>query len=67
MEAKALKRLTVKQIKKNYPKFNSHTKKEKKDIINYIWRQIYNNYDVSTKPELSKQELLNIEPLLNTI
>jgi hypothetical protein len=62
-EAKALKRLMVKQIKKNYPNFNSHTKKEKKDIIKDIWNQVYNNYDVSSKPELSKQELLNIEPL----
>jgi hypothetical protein len=30
IEAKALKRLMVKQIKKNYPNFNSHTKREKK-------------------------------------
>ena len=29
MEAKALKRLVVKQIKNNYPHFNRHTKKEK--------------------------------------
>jgi hypothetical protein len=63
MEAKALKRLVVKQIKKNYPNFNSHTKIEKKQIIKNIWKQVYNNYDVSTEPELSKQELLNIEPL----
>lgn len=63
IEAKALKRLVVKQIKKNYPNFNSHTKKEKKEIIKDIWQQVYNNYDFSTEPELSKQELLNIEPL----
>jgi len=63
IEAKALKRLMVKQIKKNYPNFNSHTKREKKEIIKDIWQQVYNNYDFSTEPELSKQELLNIEPL----
>ena len=61
--AKALKRLVVKQIKKNYPNFNSHTKKTKKEIIKNIWWQVYNNYDFSTEPELSKQELLNIDPL----
>jgi hypothetical protein len=63
MEAKALKRLMVKQIKKNYPNLNSHTKKEKQEIIKDIWQQVYNNYDFSTEPELSNQELLNIEPL----
>jgi len=63
IQAKALKRLIVKQIKKNYPNFNSHTKREKKDIIKDIWKQVYNNYDFSTEPELSKQQLLNIEPL----
>jgi hypothetical protein len=63
IEAKALKKLVVKQIKKNYPNFNSHTKREKKEIIKDIWTQVYNNYDFSTEPELSKQELLNIEPL----
>ena len=63
IEAKALKRLMVKQIKKNYPNFNSHTKKEKKEIIKDIWKQVYNNYDFSTEAELSKQQLLNIEPL----
>ena len=63
MEAKALKRLVVKQIKNNYPHFNRHTKKEKKEIIKDIWQQVYNNYHVSTEPELSKSELLNIEPL----
>jgi hypothetical protein len=67
MEAKALKRLVVKQIKKNYPNFNSHTKKEKQEIIKDIWQQVYNNYDISTDPELSKQELLNIEPLPQNI
>ena len=63
IEAKALKRLMVKQIKKNYPNFNSHNKREKKEIIKDIWQQVYNNYDFSTEPELSKQQLLNIEPL----
>jgi hypothetical protein len=43
MEAKALKRLIVKQIKNNYPSFNSHSKKEKQEIITDIWQQIYNN------------------------
>jgi len=63
LEAKALKKLVVKQIKKNYSNFNSHTKKIKKEIIKNIWKQVYNNYDFNTEPELSKQELLNIEPL----
>ena len=63
IETKALKRLIVKQIKKNYPNFNSHTKREKKEIIKDIWKQVYNNYDFSTEPDLSKQQLLNIEPL----
>ena len=63
IEAKALKRLMVKQIKKNYPNFNSHTKNDKKEIIKDIWKQVYNNYDFSTEAELSKQQLLNIEPL----
>ena len=63
IEFKALKKLIVKQIKKNYPNFNSHTKREKKEIIIDIWQQVYNNFDFSTEPELSKQELLNIDPL----
>ena len=63
MEAKALKRLVIKQIKNHYPHFNRHTKTEKKEIIKDIWEQVYNNYDLSTEPELSKSELLNIEPL----
>jgi len=63
IESKTLKQLVVKQIKKNYPKFNSHTKREKKEIIKNIWEQVYNNFDLNTEPELSKQELLNIEPL----
>ena len=67
MAAKALKRLMVNQIKNNYPHFNSHTKTEKKEIINNIWNQVYNNYDLSTEPELSKQQLLNIEPLPQNI
>lgn len=60
---KALKKLTVKQIKKNYPGFNSHNKKQKKQIISAIWGQVYNNYDFNKETELSKQELLNIEPI----
>jgi hypothetical protein len=35
-EAKAVKRLVVKQIKNNYPNFNRHTKKTKKEIIKNI-------------------------------
>jgi len=62
-QAKALKKLVVKQIKKNYPSFNTHSKAEKKEIIEHIWNQIYNNFDFSTEPELPKQQLLNIEPL----
>ena len=60
---KALKRLVIKQIKKMYPNFNQHTKKAKKEIIKDIWKQVYNNYDFSTEPELSKPQLLNMEPL----
>jgi len=60
---KALKRLVVKQIKKDFPNFNAHTKTEKKEIIVDIWHQVYNNYDVNSEVELSKQELLNIEPI----
>jgi hypothetical protein len=52
-----------KQIKKSYPSFNTHSKAEKKEIIKNIREQVYNNYDVNTEPELSKQQLLNIEPL----
>ena len=63
IKAKALKKLVVKQIKKNYPKFNKHRKKKKKEIITDIWNQVYNNYDVKTEAKLSKQELLNIEPI----
>jgi len=63
IKAKALKKKLVTQLKKNYPSFNTHNKTEKKAIIANIWKQIYNNYDVSAEPELSKQELLNIEPL----
>lgn len=63
IEAKAIKRLMVKQIKKNYPNFNRHTKSEKKEIIKNIREQVYNNFDVNTEPKLSNQELLNIEPL----
>jgi len=33
IEAKALKQLVVKQIKKNYPNFNSHTKREKRKLL----------------------------------
>ena len=62
-QAKALKKLVVKQIKKNYPSFNTHSKTEKKEIIEHIWKQVYKNYDFSTDPDLSKQQLLNIEPL----
>lgn len=60
---KAFKKLVVKQIKKMYPNFKQYTKKEKREIIKNIWEQIYNNYDFNTEPELSKQQLLNIEPL----
>ena len=63
IKAKALKKLIVKQIKKHYPSFNTHSKTEKKEIIEHIWNQVYNNYDISAKPELSKQQLLNVEPL----
>lgn len=63
IETKTLKRLMVKQLKKNYPNFNSYTKTAKKEIISDIWKQVYNHYDVSTEAELSKPELLNIEPL----
>ena len=62
-QAKALKKLVVKQIKKNYPSFNTHTKKEKKEIIEHIWNQLYNNFDLSTEVEFTKQQLLNIEPV----
>jgi hypothetical protein len=60
---KALKKLVIKQIKKMYPNFKQHTKKAKKEIIKSIWKQVYNNYDFNTEPDLSKQQLLNIEPL----
>ena len=66
-QAKALKKLVVKEIKKNYPGFNTHTKKEKKQIIENIWNQLYNNFDGSTEPELSSEQLLNIEPLPQNI
>jgi hypothetical protein len=62
-KTKALKKLVVNQIKNYYPNFNRHTKREKKEIIKDIWEQVYHNYDLSTEPELSKQQLLNIEPL----
>jgi len=63
IQAKTLKKLVVEQIKKNYPAFSSHSKREKKEIIKDIWKQVYNNCDFSTEPELAKPELLNIEPL----
>ena len=61
--AKVLKKLVVNQIKKNHPNFNALTKTQKKGIITDIWCQVYNNYDINNEPELSKQELLNIEPI----
>ena len=63
MKAKALKKMLVTQLKQNYPSFNTHSKAAKKEIIKQIWEQVSNNYDVNSEPELSKQELLNIEPL----
>ena len=33
IETKALKRLIVKQIKKNYPNFNSHPKERKRKLL----------------------------------
>jgi hypothetical protein len=63
IKAKVLKRMLVTQLKKNYPSFNTHSKTQKKEIIKQIWEQVYNNSDVNTEPELSKQQLLNIEPL----
>ncbi len=55
---KALKKLVVTQIKKMYPNFKRHSKLAKKEIIKNIWQQVYHNYDASTEPELSKQEVL---------
>ncbi len=60
---KALKKLVIGQIKKMYHNVKQYTKAKKKEIIKNIWEQIYNNYDLSAEPELSKQQLLNIEPL----
>ena len=60
---KALKKLIVKQIKKKFPNFKGLKKHKKKEIIKNIWDEIYENYDFSTEPVLSKQELLNIEPV----
>ena len=55
--------MLVTQLKQNYLSFNTHSKTTKKEIIKQIWEQVSNNYDVNSEPELSKQELLNIEPL----
>jgi hypothetical protein len=63
LNAKALKKMLVTQLKQNCPGFNTYCKAKKKEIIKQIWEQVYNNYDASTEPELSKQQLLNIEPL----
>jgi hypothetical protein len=63
IKVKALKRMLVTQLKQNYPSFNTHSKTQKKEIINQIWEQVSHNYDINTMPELPKQELLNIEPL----
>ncbi len=63
IKAKALKRMLVTQLKQNYPSFNTHSKTQKKEIIKQIWEQVYNNSDVNTEPDLSKQQILNIEPL----
>ena len=63
IKAKALKKLLINQIKKNYPKFNKHSKDDKKEIIENAWNQVYNNYDVKKQSKFSKQELLNIEPI----
>ena len=60
---KILKHLVVKRIKKKFPKFSTHTKKRKKEILTNIWNEVYNNYDISHEPNLSKQDLLNLEPL----
>jgi hypothetical protein len=67
IKAKALKKMLVTQLKKNYPSFNTHSKTEKKEIIKQIWEQLSKNNDVSAEPELSKQQLLNIEPLRQDI
>jgi len=67
MKAKALKKMLVTQLKQNYPSFNTHSKTAKKEIIKQMWEQVSNNYDVNSEPELSKQELLNIEPLPHDI
>jgi len=67
LHSKALKHLVIKQIKKNLPTFKRHSKKQKKQIIADIWNQIYNNFDFNSEINISKQDLLNLEPLPQNI
>ena len=64
---KALKYLVVKGVKQNYPKFSTHKKKQKKEILTNIWNEVYHNYDFSHESNLPKQDLLNLEPLPKNI
>ena len=61
---KNIKRLIVKQIKKEYPNFQGLSKKHKKEVIESIWGEVRNNVDTQKGEAPSKYELLNIEAIL---
>ncbi len=55
------------RYKKNYPNFTKHTINEKKTILKDIYDQVIDNIDVNADENISKHELLNMEPLPKNI
>jgi hypothetical protein len=64
---KEIKRLILKNIKKNYPKFSKHTKNEKKELLTAIYNQVINNSNVNSIEDVAEHELLNLKPLPENI
>lgn len=60
---KNIKRLIVKQIKKEHPNFQTLNNKKKKEVIEKIWGEVRKSIETKKEKEPSKHELLNVEAI----
>lgn len=60
MHHKNMKRIIIKQLKKNHPDWKTIGKKEKKQIVQEIAEAVIHKYDFSTELDIPVDELLGI-------
>lgn len=61
MHYKNIKRLVIKQLKKDYPYWKRLSKKQKKEISKKVLEEVVKTYDFKQDIEASQEELLGIE------